>query len=110
MYRATKALAIVLCAAWTVATARASDTKQARAETVTKADAVFRLHYTPHPDQPLRAFDKDRESGPADTAIYWFNANYVARLVFATDGSLARIELLPEALLYSDTWTSVPDT
>src|SRR6266567_4080854 len=42
-------------------------------------------------------------------AIYWFDASYVVRLLFATDGSLARVELLPEALLYNDSWTSVPD-
>jgi len=60
-------------------------------------------------DKPLVTFDKDRELGPSDAVIYWFNANYVVRLIFATDGSLVRVELLPEALLHADSWTSVPD-
>ena len=55
-------------------------------------------------------FDKDRESRPADALIYWFNATYVVRMVFATDGSLAPVELFPETLLYSNSRTSVPDT
>lgn len=109
MHRATKVLAIVLFGTSMVAIAGDSDAKRIRAEIVTKADSLFRQHYTPRADKPLRTFDKDRESRPADAVIYWFNATYVVRLVFATDGSLARVELFPEALLYSDSWTSVPD-
>ena len=110
MYRATSVLAIVLLGSSMVAMAGASDAQRMREEIVTKADSLFREHYTPRADKTLRTFDKDRESRPADTVIYWFNTNYVVRLIFATDGSLVRVELFPEALLYSDSWTSVPDT
>lgn len=110
MYRATNVLAMVLFGTSIVAVGGDSETNQIRAEIVTKADSLFRQHYAPRADMPLRTFDKDRESRPADTVIYWFNTNYVARLVFATDGSLARVEVFPEALLYSDSWRKVPDT
>ncbi len=93
-----------------VAMAGDSDAQRIREEIVTKADSLFRGHYSPRADKPLRTFDKDRESRPADAVIYWFNAIYVVRLVFATDGSLVRVELFPEAMLYGDSWTSVPDT
>jgi hypothetical protein len=110
MYRTTSVLAIVLFGSSMVAMAGDSDAQRMREEIVTKADSLFKEHYAPRADKPLRTFDKDRESRPADTVIYWFNTNYVVRLVFATDGSLVRVELFPEALLYSDSWTSVPDT
>src|SRR5215472_15440080 len=110
MYRTTSVLALILLGSSMVATAGDSDANRVRAGIVTKADSLFRQRYTPSADKPLRAFDPGRESRPADAVIYWFNTNYVARLVFATDGSLARVELLPEALLYSDSWTNVPDT
>lgn len=110
MYRTTNVLAIVLFSTSIVAIAGDSDAKRIRAEIVTKTDSLFRQHYTPRADTPLRTFDKDRESRPADAVIYWFNTTYAVRLVFATDGSLVRVELFPEALLYSDSWTSVPDT
>lgn len=41
--------------------------------------------------------------------MYWHGGSYVAELIFAPDGSVARIRLLPEALLHSDTWSDVPD-
>jgi hypothetical protein len=110
MHRATSVLALVLLGSSMAAMAGDSDANRIRSEIVTKADSLFSRRYTPPADKPLRAFDRDRESRPADAVIYWFNTNYVARLVFATDGFLARVELLPEALLHSDSWTSVPDT
>ncbi len=109
MDRPASVLALVLLGSSMVAMAGDSDAKP-RAAIVTKADSLFRQHYTPRADKPLRTFDKDRESRPADAVIYWFNQSYVVRLVFATDGSLVRVELFPEALLYSDSWRSVPDT
>lgn len=109
MYRATNILAMVLFGTSIVAIGGDSDAKRIRAEIVTKADSLFRQQYTPRADIPLRTFDTDRESRPADTIIYRFNTNYVVRLVFATDGSLARVEVFPEALLYSHSWRSVPD-
>ena len=110
MYRATNVLAMVLFGTSIVAMGGESATNQIRAEIVTNADSLFRQRYTHRADMPLRSFDKNRESRPADTVIYWLNTNYVVRLVFATDGSLARVEFFPEALLYSDSWRSVPDT
>jgi hypothetical protein len=109
MYRATNVLALVLLSSSMVAIAGDS-AAQLKAAIVIKADSLFRHRYTPAADKPLRTFNPGGESRPADAVIYWFNTNYVARLVFATDGSLARLELLPEALLYSDSWTDVPDT
>lgn len=107
MHQATKVLAIVLCATSPVAMGADSDTKRIRAEIITKADSLFGAHYTQRAGKPLRTFDKHGESGPVDDAvIYWFNNTYVVRLVFATDGSLARLELFPEALRYSILWTS----
>lgn len=110
MQRATTVFALVVFGTSLVAMAKPSDAKQMRQEIVTKADSLFQGHYIPRPDQALRTFDKDEETRPADSVIYWFDANYVVRLVFAPDGALARLELFPEALLYSDVWTSVPDT
>src|SRR6266849_3856604 len=110
MYGATNLLAIVLLGSSMAAMAGEPDATRNKAEIVAKADSLFNRPYTPRADKPLRTFDKDRESRPAAAVIYWFNATYVVRLVFATDGSLVRVELFPEALLYSDSWTNVPDT
>jgi hypothetical protein len=110
MYRATNVLAIVLFGSSMVAMAGDSDARRIRAENVAKADSLFGQHYTPHVDRPLLTFDKDRESRPADAVIYWFNTNYIVRVVFATDGSVGRVELFPVALLYTDSSRSVPDT
>lgn len=79
-----------------------------RAEIVAKADSLLRERYSPSRTVPL-FYDKERNAGLPDGPIYWFDSNYVVRLIFATDGSLARAELLPEALLYSSSWTSIPD-
>jgi hypothetical protein len=110
MYRAANLLAIVVLGTSMMAMAQASDANRIRAEIITKADSLFRQRYTPRAADAIRTFDEARESGPPDAVIYWFNAAYVVRLVFAPDGSLARVELFPEALLYSDSWASVPDT
>jgi hypothetical protein len=109
MYRATRIVAIVLFGMSLTAMAGDSGAERHKAEIVTKADSLFRQRYRPPADKPLVTFDKDRESGSPDAVIYWFNANYVVRLILTTDGSLARVELLPEALLHADSWTSVPD-
>jgi len=104
MWRLTKigALLLVILGAM----AANSRAQEHRAEIVAKADALFGQRYTAPPDRPLVAFDKKTETGPADRVIYRFNAKYVVLLVFAAEGSLIRIELLPEALLHSvsDVW------
>jgi hypothetical protein len=109
MYRARRIVAIVLFCMSLTAMAQDSGPERHKAEIVTRADSLFRQRYRPPRDKPLVTFDKDRQLGPPDAVIYWFNANYVVRLILATDGSLARVELLPEALLHADSWTSVSD-
>jgi hypothetical protein len=109
MHRARRIVAVVLFGMSLTAMAQDSGAERHKAEIVTRADSLFRQRYRPREDKPLVTFDKDRESGPPDVVIYWFNANYVVRLILTTDGSLARVELLPEALLHADSWTSVPD-
>lgn len=44
-----------------------------------------------------------------DEVIYWHGSSYVIELIFAPDGKVARIALLPETLLHSDSWTDVPN-
>lgn len=78
-------------------------------EVVAKADSLLRERYSPSRTVPL-FYDKEREAGPSNGPIYWFDSNYVVRLMFATDGSLARVELLPEPLLYSNSWSTVSDS
>lgn len=79
------------------------------AEIVAKADSLLRERYSPSRTVPL-FYDKEHEAGPSNGPIYWFDSNYVVQLMFATDGSLARVELLPESLLYSNSWSSVSDS
>src|SRR5579864_1740298 len=102
----------ILCGvviATSVAAAQNAVVERDKAEIVAKADSLFRQRYSPLRTAPL-SNDRERESSPPDGAIYWFDTSYIVRLIFATDGSLARVEVLPEALLYSDSWTSVKDT
>ncbi|MCU1286925.1 MAG: hypothetical protein JWO13_3275 [Acidobacteriales bacterium] len=85
-----------------------SSADQRKAAIVAKADKLFEARYTPPKDKSLRLFDKERETGPADEIIYRHGASYVIRIVFADDGTLARVQLLPKALLHVDNWRDVP--
>ena len=76
--------------------------------TISKADGIFGARYTPVAGRSMRLFDKQTETGPPDAIIYWHGSSYVVELIFATDGTVARIALLPEALLHSDSYTDVP--
>jgi len=58
----------------------------------------------------MRLYDKQRETGPPDAILFWHGSNYVIRLVFAVNGSVARITLQPETLLHSDSWSDLPNT
>jgi hypothetical protein len=78
-------------------------------ETIAKADGVFGQRYTPVSGKPMRLYDKQTETGSPDTILFWHGSNYVIELAFAADGSVARITLLPEALLHSDSRTDVPN-
>jgi hypothetical protein len=109
MHRAKRIVAVVLFGVSLTAMAQDSGAERHKAEIVTRADSLFRDRYSPREDKSLLTFNKDRESGSPDAVVYRFNANYVVRLILSTDGSVARVELLPEALLYADSWTSVPD-
>ncbi len=101
---------MVLIGTLLVAKARDSRAEQRKAEIVRKADSLFPQRHRPPVDKTPVTFDPNRESRAADAVVYWANSTYVVRLVFADDGSLARVELFPEPLLYNDSWTSVPDT
>jgi hypothetical protein len=79
-------------------------------ETVAKADKLFGERYTPAARKPLRLYDEQTETGPPDGVIYRHGAGYVIELLFAADGSVAKLRMLPEALLHSDTWSDVPNT
>jgi hypothetical protein len=79
-----------------------------KAETVARADKLFGQRYSPPTGKPLRLYDEQTETGPPDAVIYWHDASYVIELVFAPDGSVARVQLLPEELLHSDNWSDVP--
>ena len=80
-----------------------------KAEIIAKADKLLGAHYSPPDGKPLRLYDEQTETGPPDVVIYWRAASYVIELIFAQDGSVARVQLLPEALLHSDSWSDVPD-
>ena len=76
-------------------------------EAIAKADGIFGQRYTPVLGKPMRLYDKQTGTGPPDAILFWHGSNYVIELAFAADGSVARITLLPEALLHSDSWTDV---
>lgn len=80
-----------------------------KAEILAKADKLLGQRYSPPAGKPLRLYDEQTETGPPDAVIYWHGASYVTELVFAANGSIARVQLLPEALLHSDSWSDVPD-
>src|SRR5882757_9726665 len=79
-----------------------------KAETLAKADNILGHRYNPPAGKPNRFYDEQTETGPPDAVIYSYTANYVVELIFAPDGSVARVEIHPEALLYSGNWSSVP--
>ena len=43
----------------------------------------------------MRLYDQQTETGPPDEVIYWHGSSYVIELIFAADGTIARIALLP---------------
>lgn len=77
-------------------------------ETISKADSLFGESYTPVAGTTMRLYDLQTETGSPDEVIYWHGSSYVIELIFAADGTVARIALLPEALLHSDSWSDVP--
>jgi len=81
-----------------------------KTETIAKADKLFRERYTAPAGKPLRRYDKQTETGPLDEVIYWHGSSHVIELIFATDGTVAGLVLLPEALLHSNDGSDVPNT
>ena len=81
-----------------------------KVETIAKADKLFGELYTAPTGKPQRHYDKQTETGPPDEVIYWHGSSHVIELIFATDGTVAGLVLLPEALLNSDDWGDVPNT
>lgn len=80
-----------------------------RAETIAKADNLFGQRYTTVTGKPLQLYDKEIETGPPDAIIYWHGSSYVIELIFASNGTIARLLLVPESLLHSHYWGDVPD-
>lgn len=80
-----------------------------KAETTAKADKLFLQRYTAVAGKPLRLYDEETETGSPDAIIYWHGSSYVIELIFASDGTIARLILLPEALLHSHYWGDVPN-
>jgi len=80
-----------------------------KAETTAKADKLFVQHYTAVAGKPLRLYDEETETGPPDAIIYGHGSSHVIELIFARDGTIARLILLPEALLHSHYWGDVPN-
>lgn len=82
-----------------------------RMEIAREANKLLGEQYVAPAGHPVKfAEDGNDLLRPVARAIYRHGTNYVVALVFADDGSLARIHLLPEALLHSDTWMDVPAT
>lgn len=77
-------------------------------ETIAKADSIFGERCTPAAGKTIRLYDEQTETGPRDEVIYWHGSAYVIELIFAADQTVARVVLLPEELLHSDSWTDVP--
>lgn len=86
-----------------------SAAKRRKNETIAKADSIFGQRYTPVAGKTMRLYDEQTETGPRDEVIYWHGSTYVIELIFAADETVARIVLLPEELLHSDSWTDVPN-
>jgi hypothetical protein len=85
------------------------DADRRKKHTLAKADSLFGQRYTPPAGKPLRLYDERTETGPPDAIIYWHGVSYVIELVFAHDGSVARVQLLPEALLHNNSWSDLPE-
>ena len=106
--RALISIALVTCTVASTLSAE-SPAERRKAETLKKADQLFGQRYSPPAGKPLRLYDEKTETGPPDEVIFWHGATYVLQLIFADDGSLASIQLSPEALLHSDNWSDTPE-
>ncbi len=78
-----------------------------KAEILAKADRVFGKRYDPQVGRPRRLYDEETETGPPDAVLYRHDKTYVVQLVFAADGTIARLEFFPEEELYKDSKNDV---
>jgi len=102
-------VAVIACLSLRVFAADSAADRR-KAEAIVKADNTFGRRYTPSTEKPLRLYDEATETGPPDEVFYWHGSNYVIDLIFAADGSIARLLVFPEALLHTDNWNDVPDS
>jgi hypothetical protein len=100
-------VAVLACQSVNLFAADAIDRR--KAETTAKADKLFGRRYIAAAGKPLRLYDEQTELGPPEV-IYWYGSIYVIELIFAADGTIARLAMLPEALLHSDDWSDVSKT
>jgi hypothetical protein len=92
--------------------------EQTKAKTIKNIEKFLKQRYIPTVE-PIKPLDHEPESEPTDTdqsksnppdsVTYWYGASYVVRFIFATDGTLSSVSLFPEALLHSNSWSTVPD-
>ena len=109
MKRTTVVIVVLLTGFWLHLFAENAVVDRRKSETIAKADRLFGQHYTAE-GKPLRFYDRGTETGSPDAVIYWHSSSYVVELIFAADGAVAGLGLMPEALLYSNDWADVPST
>lgn len=76
--------------------------EQARAAMIAKIDALFGQRYTLSAEVQRSIAIESALEGPQrqDAVIYWSGANHVVVFNFATNGTLKKIELIPETWLH----------
>jgi hypothetical protein len=79
-----------------------------KADILRISDQLFGKRYEPVPGKRFKHYNIEEESGPPDAVFYRHGSSYVIQLTFSTKNEFVRIELFPEALLYSDDWSDVP--
>jgi hypothetical protein len=79
-----------------------------KADILRISDQLFGKRYEPVPGKRFKHYNVEEESGPPDVVFYRHGSSYVIQLTFSTKIEFVGIELLPEALLYSDNWSDVP--
>jgi hypothetical protein len=106
--RSKRAMVAMLACLSLLASAEDS-VQQRKNQTIAKADKLFGRRYTPMAGEPLRLYDQQNETGPPDSVVYWHGASYVISVIFAADGTIAMLTMLPEALLHSNSRSDAED-
>ena len=76
------------------------ETTRTKEDVLRIASRLLGNNYPPIPGKPLIGYHND-------DIFYQHGSGYVIALSFATNGELARIELIPETLLYSEDWHTI---